>query len=107
MSICMWPRCVMTTKAREEPDASRERAPCKADPKAAPLETADLPRSLPDPGSVQLLVFTPQHKLCRQHHSDFTQHPPALAASPNHLHQRVGIKCSQPRNTNRMNSCMQ
>lgn len=37
----------------------------------------------PDSGSVQLFVSTPQHKLCRQHHSDSTQHLLPLAASPN------------------------
>lgn len=52
----------------------------------------------PDPGSVQLFVFTPQHKLCRQDHSDSTQLSLPLAASPNHLLQRAGMMCTQPRN---------
>ena len=85
MSTCLGPHCAMTAKAEDTLEASRERALHEAELKAAASETARLPRSLPPPGSAWLVVFTPQHKPCRQHQGDSPRLPPPLAASPNHL----------------------
>lgn len=88
MRISLRTLCAMTTKAKDEPEASGERAPGEAKLKVAPLDTAHLPMNLPLPGSMRLFVLIPQHKPCRQHQGNSPQLPPPLAASPNHLLQK-------------------